>query len=119
MAYEMARAVENEALAPPPLALFVAAVSPPDMYALAVMKLYMTRPLDAAEPEPLQEVLAKLRGWESLPRETVMLVCIRLTRLRVRGSVWLLQLTDVPAGRHGAGAAAGRAGQAAAGSRCS
>ena len=65
--------VEAEALALPPVALFVAAVSPPDLYARAVMKLYLTRALRADEPAPLQEVLAKLRGWRELPRDTVML----------------------------------------------
>ena len=73
VAYELARAVEAEALAPPPVALFVAAVSPPDLYARAVMRLYLTRPLRADEPAPREEVLAKLRGWRDLPRETVML----------------------------------------------
>ena len=73
VAYELARAVEAGALAPPPVALFVAAVSPPDLYARAVMKLYLTRPLRAEEPAPREEVLAKLRGWRDLPRETVML----------------------------------------------
>ncbi|KAK9841775.1 hypothetical protein WJX81_002144 [Elliptochloris bilobata] len=74
VAYELARAVEAESLAPAPLALFVAAASPPDLYARAVMKLYLTRELLAGDPAPTEEVLAKLRGWRDLPRETVMLV---------------------------------------------
>jgi len=74
VAYELVCAVEAGALAPPPIALFVAAVSPPDLYARAVMKLYLTRPLGDGEPSPRTEVLAKLAGWEALPRETLMLV---------------------------------------------
>ena len=73
--YEVARVVEREGLAPMPVALFFAAVSPPHLYALAVMKLYLTQPLEAGEPPPLEEVMGKLRGWEQLPKETVMMVC--------------------------------------------
>jgi len=74
VAYELARAVEAGALAPPPVALFVAAASPPDLYARAVMMLYLTRPLADGEPPPRAVVLVKLAGWEALPRETLMLV---------------------------------------------
>ena len=73
-AYEIARAVEREGNAPMPVALFPAAVSPPHLYALAVMKLYLTRPLEAGEPPPVEEVMGKLRGWEQLPKETIMMV---------------------------------------------
>ena len=79
-AYEIARAVEREGNAPMPVALFPAAVSPPHLYALAVMKLYLTRPLGADEPPPLEEVMGKLRGWEQLPKETVMMVSSVLLR---------------------------------------
>lgn len=74
-AYEMARVVEREKLAPMPVALYAAAVSPPHLYAYAVMKLYMTRQLEADEPPPFEEVMEKLRGWDKLPKETLMLVC--------------------------------------------
>ena len=75
MAYELARVVEAEALAPPPAVLFVAAVSPPHLYATAVMRLYLAPGGSVGDPAAATEgVLAKLRGWESLPRETVMLV---------------------------------------------
>ena len=73
-AYEMARVVEREKNAPMPVALFTAAVSPPHLYAYAVMKLYMTRQLAADEPPPFEEVMEKLRGWDKLPKETLMLV---------------------------------------------
>jgi surfactin synthase thioesterase subunit len=74
-AYEIARVVEREKLGPMPVALYAAAVSPPHLYAYAVMKLYMTRPLAAYEPPPFEEVMEKLRGWDKLPKETLMLVC--------------------------------------------
>ncbi len=75
-AYEVARVVEREKNAPMPVALFAAAVSPPHLYAFAVMKLYMTRQLAADEPPPFEEVMDKLRGWDKLPKETLMLVRI-------------------------------------------
>jgi surfactin synthase thioesterase subunit len=43
VAYEVARRVADRRHAPMPLALFPAAVSPPHLYALAVMKLYVQR----------------------------------------------------------------------------
>ncbi|CAL8466746.1 g6282 [Coccomyxa elongata] len=73
-AYEIARVVEREQLAPMPVALYAAAVSPPHLYAYAVMKLYMTRQLEPDEPPPFEEVMEKLRGWDKLPKETLMLV---------------------------------------------
>ena len=80
-AYEIARVVEREKLAPMPVALYAAAVSPPHLYAYAVMKLYMTRQLAADEPPPFEEVMEKLRGWDKLPKETLMLVRILLINL--------------------------------------
>ena len=43
VAYEVAQRVADRKHAPMPLALFPAAVSPPHLYALAVMKLYVQR----------------------------------------------------------------------------
>ena len=43
--YEIAREVEESRCAPLPVALFTAAVSPPHLYAVAVMKLYLQRRL--------------------------------------------------------------------------
>jgi hypothetical protein len=43
--YEIAREVEETRCAPIPVALFTAAVSPPHLYAVAVMKLYLKRRL--------------------------------------------------------------------------
>ena len=43
--YEIAREVEESRCAPMPVALFTAAVSPPHLYAVAVMKLYLQRRL--------------------------------------------------------------------------
>jgi len=74
IAYEICHLVESEKIAPAPLAFFPAAVSPPHLYSLAVMKLYMTRVIEADEPPPIEEVTQKLRGWKELPKETVMLV---------------------------------------------
>ena len=73
--YELAQSAERAGL-PGPVALFTAAVSPPHLYALAVMKLYVTRTLGAGEPPPLEEVLRSLEGWRDLPREVLMQVCV-------------------------------------------
>jgi hypothetical protein len=86
VAYEIARVVEKEKKCRMPIALYCAAVSPPHLYAMAVMKLYMTRTLLLEEINPLDEVMEKLRGWKKLPKETLMLVstllyCIRRTIL--------------------------------------
>jgi len=43
--YEVVREVERLGCAPLPAALLPAAVSPPHLYAVAVMKLYLQRPL--------------------------------------------------------------------------
>lgn len=71
-AYEVAR--RATAAGHPPLALFTAAVSPPHIYAAAVMKLYLTRPLAPGEQPEVEEIMEKLRGWDKLPKETLMLV---------------------------------------------
>ena len=47
--YEVVREVEDSRCAPMPLALFTSAVSPPHLYAVAVMKLYLQRRLGACE----------------------------------------------------------------------
>lgn len=80
--------VEHEKIAPQPVAFFPAAVSPPHLYALAVMKLYMTRDLDATEPPPIEEVMEKLRGWDKLPKETLMSVGHESTPFQ--GPTWIL-----------------------------
>ncbi len=74
MGYEICREIEREKFAPPAMAFFPAAASPPHLYSLAVMRLYMTRSLNENEPPPLQEVMKKLRGWKELPKEMLMLV---------------------------------------------
>lgn len=71
--YEVAR--RAVAAGHPPLALFTAAVSPPHVYAAAVAKLYVTRPMQPGEDPNLDEVMEKLRGWDKLPKETLMMVC--------------------------------------------
>ena len=78
--YELAQSAVRAGL-PGPVALFTAAVSPPHLYALAVMKLYVTRQLGAEEPAPLEEVLQSLQGWESLPKEVLMQASILLVVL--------------------------------------
>ncbi|KAK9803914.1 hypothetical protein WJX72_004698 [[Myrmecia] bisecta] len=72
-AYEVTRQVQQSSR-PMPLALFMAAVSPPHMYALAVMKLYVQRSLAFDAAPPVEEVMEKLRGWDQLPREVLMQV---------------------------------------------
>ncbi len=74
VAYEVARIIESKLIAPMPVALFAAAVSPPHLYALAVMKLYMTESMREDEPPPLDEIMQKLSGWDKLPKATVMQV---------------------------------------------
>ena len=68
-----------------PVALFAAAVSPPHLYALAVMKLYMTKPMRADEPPPLDEIMQKLSGWDKLPKAVVM-------QVRSRSSPFITQI---------------------------
>lgn len=70
MAYEMTRKAHESHAVPLPVALFEAAVSPPHMYAQAVMKLY----LQAGEQLDLNLILEKLRGWDTMPREQLMQV---------------------------------------------
>ena len=43
--YELACTIDDSRCAPMPLALFSAAVSPPHLYAIAVMKIYLNRKL--------------------------------------------------------------------------
>ena len=74
VAYEIARKIEKKMLSPMPVALFAAAVSPPHLYASAVMKLYMTRPMRADESPPLDEIMQKLLDWDKLPKATVLQV---------------------------------------------
>ena len=73
VAYEIAQRAQARDL-PLPLAFFPAAVSPPHLYALAVMKLYLTRSIAHDDASPIEEVTEKLRGWQDLPKETLMLV---------------------------------------------
>ena len=73
-------------LAPKAMALFLAAASPPHLYSVAVMKLYMTRALGPNEQPHLEEILGKLRGWHKLPKETLMLVSHDISHMRVRES---------------------------------
>lgn len=53
VAYEVTKRVAAQKTAPMPLALFPAAVSPPHLYALAVMKLYVQRAV--GEPSPIAQ----------------------------------------------------------------
>ena len=83
VAYELAAAAVA-AGEPPPLVLGVAAVSPPDLYAEAVAKLYVTPPAAGGDDgrggggdgpaSTIASATAKLRSWQSLPREVVMSV---------------------------------------------
>ena len=70
--YEIVREVERSQCAPMPVALMPAAVSPPHLYALAVMRLYLQRKLRQGEAPPVEEVLATLRGWEGLDKATLL-----------------------------------------------
>ena len=71
-AYEVAQRAVARGL-PAPAAFFPAAVSPPHLYAQAVMKLYLA---DGAKADAasMETVIGKLRGWRELPRELLMMV---------------------------------------------
>ena len=119
--YEVVREVERSGCAPLPVAFMPAAVSPPHLYAVAVMKLYLQRKLGESpvalllhyfrednrplymlpnlfnqgssstlsfpccvflthclnnagrnEAPPVEEVMAILRTWQDLPKETLL-----------------------------------------------
>ena len=72
-AYELAQCAAAAGM-PPPVKLFVAAVSPPHIYAGAVAKLYLAQGDISQGPGMMASVLEKLQGWRQLPRELVMQV---------------------------------------------
>ena len=74
IAYDIICIVQEKHLAPMPIAFYTAAVSPPHLYALAVMQLYMNKSVEERELAPFDEVMKKLSGWRALPKETVMMV---------------------------------------------
>ncbi len=51
MAYEVTKRVAERKNAPLPIAIFAAAVSPPHLYAIAVMKLYVEFAVGAHPPD--------------------------------------------------------------------
>ena len=71
-AYEVAQRATARGL-PPPLAFFPAAVSPPHLYAMAVMKLYLA-PGARVDSASFETVIDKLRNWRDIPKETLMMV---------------------------------------------
>jgi hypothetical protein len=73
-AYEVAQRAVAKGL-PGPVAFFPAAVSPPHLYAQAVMKLYLADGTKA-DSNSMDMVMGKLRGWRDLPREMLMMVSI-------------------------------------------
>ena len=76
MAYEVAW--RTTAAGNPPMALFTAAVSPPHIYAEAVMKLYVSRQMAEGEAIDVEEVMNTLRSWDKIPRETLMMVRVQI-----------------------------------------
>lgn len=70
--YEIAREVDESRCAPMPAALFTAAVSPPHLYAVAVMRLYLQRRLARHEAPPVEEVMRVLRSWRDQPKHVVL-----------------------------------------------
>ena len=58
---------------PGPVAFFPAAVSPPHLYAMAVMKLYLAEGAQADEGS-FKGVVDQLKNWRQIPRETLMMV---------------------------------------------
>ncbi len=85
-AYEIARRASKAGH--PPVALFTAAVSPPHIYAEAVMKLYVTRQLAEGEAINLTEIMATLQSWDKIPKETLMMVRSRLRQIPSDFSPW-------------------------------
>ena len=77
--YEVAQRAIAKQL-PGPVAFFPAAVSPPHIYAQAVMKLYLA-PGATVDESSFENVIQQLKGWRELPRELVMMVRL----LHVRG----------------------------------
>ena len=73
VAYEVAKRAKEAGN--PPVALFTAAVSPPQIYAEAVMKLYVTRQMAEGDAPNLEEIMKTLQSWDKIPRETLMMVC--------------------------------------------
>ena len=73
-AYEVAQRATARGL-PPPLAFFPAAVSPPHLYAMAVMKLYLA-PGTRVDSTSFDTVINQLRNWKDIPKETLMMVRI-------------------------------------------
>ena len=59
---------------PPPVALFTAAVSPPHIYAAAVMRLYLKPGEDASQAPDVAQVMQTLRTWDQIPKELLMQV---------------------------------------------
>ena len=93
IAYEIAQTIQKKLIAPMPVALFAAAVSPPHLYALAVMKLYMTTPMRANEPPPLDEIMQKLLSWDKLPKAIVMQARSFLPAIKILN--WMASVTHV------------------------
>lgn len=74
--YEIIRVAQREGL-PLPVAFFPAAVSPPHLYSVAVMKLYLVNPLKPGERPPqalYDQVLTRLKNWHTLTKEQMIMV---------------------------------------------
>lgn len=84
--YEIIRVAQRDGL-PMPVAFFPAAVSPPHLYSVAVMKLYLVTPLRPGERPPAalyEQVLTRLKNWHTLTKEQMIMVsimCISLAGL--------------------------------------
>lgn len=94
--YEIIRVARREGL-PLPVAFFPAAVSPPHLYSVAVMKLYLVNPLKPGERPPqalYDQVLTRLKNWHSLTKEQMIMVPppSLSTRRRIPPPLWGQQL---------------------------
>lgn len=69
---------------PPPVALFTAGVSPPHIYAAAVMRLYLKPGEDASQAPDVAQVMQTLRTWDQIPKELLMQVRSAATILLVK-----------------------------------
>lgn len=75
--YEILRIAQRDNL-PLPVAFFPAAVSPPHLYSVAVMKLYLPRPLRPGEQPPqalYDQVIKALKNWHTLSKDQMIQVC--------------------------------------------
>ena len=96
-AYELAFAAVAEGHQPP-VSVFTAAVSPPHIYAAAVMRLYLKPEDNTSQAPDVTQVMQTLRTWDQIPKEMLMQVCCDQCchQCAPQRHFWLPQLRRVP-----------------------